>query len=58
MPQIEWISLPAQRTVSLWRLAINGDGVQVFKEYAKALLYDLRSSLVQDLPPVQAGLAS
>jgi uncharacterized SAM-binding protein YcdF (DUF218 family) len=58
MPQIQWISLPAQRTVSLWRLAINGDGVQVFKEYAKALFYDLRSGFVRDLPPVQAGLAS
>ncbi|NTA59973.1 YdcF family protein [Agrobacterium tumefaciens] len=58
MPQIQWISLPAQRTVSLWRLAINGDGVQVFKEYAKALLYDLRSSFVRDFPPVQARLAS
>ncbi len=58
MPQVQWISLPAPRTVSLWRLAIDGDGVQVFKEYAKALLYDIRSSFVRDLPPVQAGLAS
>ncbi len=58
MPQIQWISLPAQRTVSLWRLAVNGDGVQVFKEYAKALLYDVRSSFVRDLPPVQVGLSS
>lgn len=58
MPQIQWISLPAQRTVSLWRLAVNGDGVQVFKEYAKALFYDIRSSFVRDLPPVQVGLSS
>ncbi len=58
MPQIQWISLPAQRTVSLWRLAFDADGVQVFKEYAKALFYDIRSSFVRDMPPVQAGLAS
>lgn len=58
MPQIEWISLPAHRTVSLWRLAVNADGVQVFKEYVKAPLYDLRSSFVRDLLPGQAGFAS
>lgn len=58
MPQIEWISLPAHRTVPLWRLAVDADGVQVFKEYAKTLFYDLRSSFVRDLPPVQAGIAS
>ncbi len=58
MPQIQWVSLPAQRTVSLWRLAVDADGVQVFKEYAKTFFYDLRSSFVRDLPPVQVGLAS
>ncbi len=58
MPQIQWVSLPAQRTVSLWRLAIGRDGVQVFKEYAKTLFYDFRSSFVRDLPPVQPGFAS
>jgi uncharacterized SAM-binding protein YcdF (DUF218 family) len=58
MPQIQWVSLPAQRTVSLWRLAVDADGVQVFKEYAKTFFYDLRSSFVRDFPPVQVGLAS
>lgn len=58
MPQIEWISLPAHRAVPLWRLAFSADGVQVFKEYAKTVFYDLRSSFVRDLPLVQAGLAS
>lgn len=43
MPQVEWLSLPAERTISYWKLARDVDGIQIVKEYAKVVLYDLRS---------------
>jgi uncharacterized SAM-binding protein YcdF (DUF218 family) len=49
MPDIKWVSLPAERTKSYWRLVFAVDGVQIFKEYPKALLYDLRAIVMPEL---------
>lgn len=45
MPDIQWISVPAEREESYWRLAFDADGIQVFKEYPKIMAYDLRSKI-------------
>ena len=49
MPEIKWASLPAERTKPYWKLVFDADGLQVFKEYPKALFYDLRAAVVSDL---------
>lgn len=49
MPDIKWVSLPAERTKSYWRLVFAVDGVQIFKEYPKALFYDLRAIVMPEL---------
>lgn len=45
MPDIQWISIPTEKTKSYWTLAGDIEGLQVFKEYAKIVAYDLRSSM-------------
>ncbi|CAD7044342.1 YdcF family protein [Pseudorhizobium endolithicum] len=45
MPEIDWISLPTHRSGSMWDLASGSDGLYVFKEYLKILVYQVRSSI-------------
>lgn len=46
MPSIQWISIPTERQKSYWNLAFDPDGKQIVKEYAKTILYDLRTSII------------
>jgi uncharacterized SAM-binding protein YcdF (DUF218 family) len=64
MPQVEWLSLPAERSISYWKLARDADGIQIVKEYAKVVLYDLRahvfgvgSAQAATILPTWGGLA-
>lgn len=45
MPEVRWSSIPAERAKSLLVIARDADGIQIFKEYAKTVVYDLRSLL-------------
>ncbi|RWX80895.1 YdcF family protein [Neorhizobium lilium] len=54
MPGVRWISVPAERTRSYWKLAFEFDGIQIFKEYAKTLVYDLRSLMSELAVPITA----
>ncbi|PRD51756.1 YdcF family protein [Phyllobacterium myrsinacearum] len=45
---IQWQSVPVEPDVPIWRIAVEQDGVQIFKEYPKSLWYMLRASLWKD----------
>lgn len=45
---IQWQSIPVEPDVPIWQIAVEQDGVQIFKEYPKSLWYMLRSSLWKD----------
>lgn len=45
---IQWQSVPVEPDVPMWRIAVEQDGIQIFKEYPKSLWYVLRSSLWKD----------
>ncbi|MGK6313120.1 YdcF family protein [Neorhizobium sp. DT-125] len=60
MPEIQWMSVPAEREESYWRLAFDPDGIQIFKEYPKIMAYDIRSrisemALLNLLRPISIG---
>lgn len=44
---IRWISIPVEPKVSLLRLALDRDGIQVLKEYPKTAWYGIRTLLGQ-----------
>ncbi|MDX3924432.1 MAG: YdcF family protein [Shinella sp.] len=45
MPDIEWMSAPAERELGYWALVFDAAGRQVLKEYPKILAYRLRALL-------------
>lgn len=58
MPDIRWISVPAEREKSYWRLVFDVDGIQIVKEYVKTIAYDLRSEISDAAAPDALLLAN
>jgi len=58
MPDIRWISVPAEREKSYWMLAFDIDGVQIVKEYIKTIAYDVRSQISTAAAPKALPLAN
>ncbi len=42
MPEITWLSSPAEHSLGFWGRLFDIEGLQVFKEYPKTLWYDVR----------------
>lgn len=58
MPDIRWISVPAEREKSYWRLVFDIDGVQIVKEYIKTIAYDVRGQISAAAAPKALLLAN
>lgn len=41
-PEVSWLSLPVERSQTLWRYAFGPDAVQLLKEYPKTVWYAVR----------------
>jgi uncharacterized SAM-binding protein YcdF (DUF218 family) len=49
VPQVQWMSAPVERVMSIWQLAQDDDGVKIAEEYLKIGWYAWRHNFVPPL---------